>query len=214
LSVGLAASIAAIGAFTTSTLVSTHKTPNPVLAFGLSVLLFSAVVLAWLVVNWTLSFSSVFVVRDHSDSFGALASAARFSRERPWGLWTVNFWFGLAHLVLFFIATTAASMVIGLAQVFPGLLILLLLVILTLLYAAAADSIHVGRFAAWYYLVATPLFSEPESMPVSEAINATVTPLVRTEPAAPVQFPPEDDILSDIDARDSSSAASSQGPEV
>ena len=98
--------------------------------------------IAWLTVNWALSLSAVFAVRDRVDSFTALATAARFSKDRASGLWAIHFWFGLAHLSLFFVATTAASVVLGMAQLLPVVIVLTGLLIVTMLYFVAADSIR------------------------------------------------------------------------
>ena len=193
LTVGLAASIALVGSFVIPRYFSTPKSPKPALAFLLTLVLLSFVCVAWLVVNWTLSLSAVFAVRDRKDSFSALAAATRFSRERAGGLWAINFWFGLAHLTLFFIGTTAASMVLGLAQFLPSLLVLTGLGMLGLLYFIAADSVRIGRMAAWYCLAETPVNIASTPLPAAETLDAK-------QIAMP--FPPEDDILSEVETRE------------
>jgi hypothetical protein len=212
LAAGLAAVIAGVGAVVVPTVFSTRQSPKPGLAFVLTLVLLLLVSLAWQVVNWTLSLSAIFAVRDRSDSFGALAAAARFSRDRAAGLWAINFWFGLVHLALFFLGTTAASMILGLAQILPGALILTALLMVTLLYFVAADSIHVGRIAAWYCLAETPL------APVAAA---SIPPTSPAEPENPIpspamsmqEYPPEDDILSDVEAQ-AAAAPPPLGPEA
>ena len=192
LTVGLAASIAFVGAFVLPRYLSTPKSPKPALAFVLTLVLLSFVCVAWLLVNWTLSLSAVFAVRDRKDSFGALAAATRFSRERAGGLWAINFWFGLAHLTLFFVGTTAASMVLGMVQVLPGVLVLTALGLLALLYFVAADSVNVGRMAAWYCLADSPVYIAPPPLPPAKGFDSN---------QIAIQFPPDDDILIEVETR-------------
>jgi hypothetical protein len=83
--------------------------------------------------------------------------------------------------------------VLGLAQFLPGLLVLTGLGMLGLLYFIAADSVHIGRMAAWYCLVETPVNMAPTPLPAAETLNAK-------QIAMP--FPPDDDILSEVETRE------------
>jgi hypothetical protein len=192
-----AATIAAIGAILLPARILASRDGKPILAFVITLALLSLVGVLWTLMNWELSLSAIFAVRDGSDSFGALAAASRFSRDRAAGFWAINFWFTLTHAALFFVGTTAASMVLGMAGIVPAALVLAGVLIVTLLYFIAADWIHVGRMAAWFYLVVTPVvaLSPP---PVAAFATATATPAATV---ALAEFPAEDDILSDIEAR-------------
>ena len=201
----LMTSVGVIGTFILPARVFANYHPKPGWLFLWTLLLLGLVSLAWATLNWTLSLAGVFVVRDGRDAFGAMAAAARFSRERSGGLWAINFWFGLLHLTMFAIGMTIASSVVSMAQILPGRLILATLLLVALLYFVLADAIHVGRMAAWFCLAETPL--------TPEAVPPMPTPFL-AEPTVPaialpndlmttqsIEFPPEDDILSDIESR-------------
>jgi hypothetical protein len=182
-----AATIAAIGAILLPARILASRDGKPILAFVITLALLSLVGVLWTLMNWELSLSAIF----------AVAAASRFSRDRAAGFWAINFWFTLTHAALFFVGTTAASMVLGMAGIVPAALVLAGVLIVTLLYFIAADWIHVGRMAAWFYLVVTPVvaLSPP---PVAAFATATATPAATV---ALAEFPAEDDILSDIEAR-------------
>jgi hypothetical protein len=193
LAAGFAATIAAAGAILLPARMLTGHDSKPLLAFVVTLGLLSLIVFFWTLMNWGLSLSAIFAVRDGSDSFGALAAASRFSRDRASGFWAINFWFTLTHAALFFVGSTAASMVLGMAGLLPAALVLAGVLIVTLVYFIAADWVHVGRMAAWFCLV---------EMPIAAVSQAPVAAVPMPAPSLPLaEFPAEDDILSDIEAR-------------
>lgn len=202
LMLALATFIACIGAFVLPTRIFAPYHPKPGLLFLWTILLFSIVVFVWLTLNCTLALAAVFAVRDGKDSFRAMAAAAIFSRERSGGLWAINLWFGLMHVTVFVIGTTVASSILGMAQVLPAKLILSAIFVVTLLYFVLADAIHVGRMAAWFCLADISVLTDiPPAL-----ISFQPEPVGMSLPSAPTQtiwseFPPEDDILSEIESR-------------
>jgi hypothetical protein len=193
LAAAFAATIAAAGAILLPARILAGRDGKPLLAFVITLALLSLVVVLWTLMNWELSLSAIFAIRDGSDSFCALAAASRFSRDRASGFWAINFWFTLTHAALFFVGSTAASMVLGMARIVPAALVMAGVLIVTLLYFIAADWIHVGRMAAWFYLAEMPVVAVSPP-PIAVFATATATPAV-------ADFPAEDDILSDIEAR-------------
>ena len=201
----LATFVACIGAFVLPARVFAAYHPKPGPLFLWTLLLLSIVTFIWLTLNWTLSLAAVFAVRDGKDSFGAMAAAARFSCERSGGLWAINFWFGMMHATVFVIGTTVASSILGMAQVLPVRLVLSAILVITLLYFVVADAIHVGRMAAWFCLAEVPAIPGMTAAP--QPIDETQLELLEmVPPAVPIEsisseFPPEDDILSEIESR-------------
>jgi hypothetical protein len=200
--------VAVIGSVVLPARVFAAYHPKSGWLFLWTLLLLGMVSLIWATLNWSLSLAGVFVVRDGRDALGAMAAAARFSRERSGGLWAINFWFGLMHITMFAIGMTIASSVVSMAQILPGKVILTTLFLVALIYFVLADAIHVGRMAAWFCLAETPLMPPvvaematpflPEPVAESPVLPMTLT---TTES---IEFPPEDDILSDIESRSGS----------
>ena len=125
-------------------------------AAGMGFLVFLAIILlvnlAWLAVNWFLSLTSIFVVAREEDTFGAMGSAADFCRGRTGAISAVGFWFGLVHFAAFFVASSAAVLLLSFLTILPGVVVLCGVLLVTLLYFAVADYLYVGRLAAYVYL--------------------------------------------------------------
>jgi hypothetical protein len=172
----LAAIIGVVGAMLVARAVSSPEDPSPgkvLLIFGMLTMLIG---LACPLLNWYLSLAAIFVVRDKASAFGALAKATDLCRMRPGALAAAGTWFGIAHAIVFVVASSALAVPLGFAQVLPGGMVFGGVLLVTLLYFAVVDFLHIGRLATYVFLL-----EEPE-----------------LEPESPLLFPSGDDILSDI----------------
>ncbi len=155
----LAATAGCMGAMLLATAASPDKNPSP----GSAVLIFLTLVmlvgLAWTVVNWALSFASIFTVLDGHDALGALGAAIELYRTRTGAVLAAGSWFGLAHLVVFLIASSVVAFPLAFAGILPGAVVFGGVLMVTLLYFAVVDFLHVGRLAAYLYILEGP---EPE----------------------------------------------------
>ena len=151
--------------------------------------------LAWLVLNWFLSLAAVFAVADGQDSFNAVASAVRLCQTRFGPVIAASWWFALAHLVVFFMATSAVAFPLGFAEVLPGSAVFGGVLLVALLYFAAVDFLYMGRLAAYLTIVQQPDVPMPlppiaPSPPDRSQYSALI------QPGAGVD--PEEMILSDV----------------
>lgn len=152
----LAAAVGCLSAFLLGGAVSSTDDPSP----GSATLIFFFVVLlvwlAWSTLNWFLSLATVFVVVEGRDTFGAIVGAVDFCRRRTGSVFAVNTWFGLAHFVLFFIASSAVAFPLGFIGLLPKSVALGGVLLIALLYFAAADFLYVGRMAAYVSILLEP----------------------------------------------------------
>jgi hypothetical protein len=172
----LAAAVGIVGAVLVAGAASSPDDPSPgkvMLIFWLFTMLIG---LAWSTLNWYLSLAALFVVRDSASAFAALVKAADLCRTRPGPLAAAATWFGIAHAIVFVIASSAAAVPLGFAELLPGSMVFGGLLLVGLLYFAVVDFLFIGRLAAYVFLLEEP---EPGREP-------------------PMLFPSEDDILSDI----------------
>jgi len=144
------------GAIIVAGFASSDKDPQPGLAFLLFLPLAALVLLIWLALNWLLSLAAVFAVRDGEETIGAISAAVSLCRERTGAVAAVSCWTGLAHLVVFGMATTAVSVPLGMAGLLPGRLVLLGMILVTLTYFAIVDWIYVARLAGYVCILETP----------------------------------------------------------
>lgn len=157
----LAAILGVAGALLAARAASPADDPSPgsvLLIFWMLTLL---VGLAWSMLNWYLSLAAIFVVKDGASPFAALAAAMDLCRSRAGSIAAALIWFGVAHTAMFVLATSAAAVPLGFADVLPGGMVFGGLLLVTLLYFAAVDFLYVGRLAAYLFmtepLVAAPL---------------------------------------------------------
>ena len=168
----LAATVGVVGALLVARAASSPDNPSPGSVLLIFWTLAMLVGLAWSLLNWYLSLAAIFVVKDGASTFAALAAATDLCRSRPGSVAAAATWFGVAHTVMFVLATSAAAFPLGFADVLPGGMVLGGLLLVTLLYFAVVDFLYVGRLAAYVFMI------EPSS----------VTPQPQSD----------DDILSDI----------------
>jgi hypothetical protein len=166
----LAACVGCVGAMILAGFVSTKQNSAPELVFLVALTILFLVWLAWTSVSGFLSLASVFVVHGGEDTFGALSATADFCRDRRGPVAAVAAWFGLAHLVLFFVATSVVAFPLSFAAVLPIGLVLAAVALLALVYFALVDTLHVARLAGYVAILEAPP-AEPEP--------------IRTEPTAP-----------------------------
>jgi hypothetical protein len=190
----LAAICGCVGAVVLSAIASSAKGPHPAIAFLLMVPLVCLVWMFWSLLNWFLSLASVFVMRDHQDTFGSVSAAVGFCRRQMGGITSVGFWFGLAHLTAFIAASALVSFPIALSRAIPSGVVLGGVLLVTLLYFAVVDFLYAGRLAA--YVAITEL---REAAPVPLRILAAPPHGGQRLDLSSGPAPgPEDDILSDV----------------
>ena len=121
--------------------------------------------LAWSVVNWFLSLASVFAVIAGEGTFGSMAAAIRLCRNPTAPVFAVGAWFGMAHIVAFFLASSAVAFPLGFATVLPPAVVIGGVFVVTLLYLAAADFLYAGRLAAYVAIIEFPAALAPAPSP-------------------------------------------------
>jgi hypothetical protein len=183
----LAAILAVAGAGILTSLVSSSTNPRPGLVFILFLPLAGLICLASWALNWWLSLAGIFAVRDGDDALGSLSAAVAFSRDRAGSVLAVSIWTGLAHLVAFSVATTAASLPLGLFQVVPSRLVIAGLILVALAYFAVADWLYMARLAGYVCIAEMPdalAVSAPLPVPPSagQQSNPAQTTIDRDEP--------------------------------
>ncbi len=164
---------------------------------GIAALIFLAaaplVWLAWAMMNWLLSFASVYVVVRDKDAFGSIASAVQMPRASAGRVLVASTWFGLAHATAFVIATAMAGVVVALAGWLPPVVVFGGILLVTLFYFAVADFLYVGRLAAYVAIVEGPEKPPAEVKPVS-----AFSPPAGTTPPPESRVDPDELILSDV----------------
>jgi hypothetical protein len=172
----LAAAVGVVGAMLAASTASSPDDPSPGKMLLIFWLLTTLIGLAYPMLNWYLSLAALFVVRDKASVFSALAKTTDLCRLRPGSLAAAATWFGIAHAILFVVASSAAAVPLGFAEVLPGSMVLGGVLLVALLYFAAVDVLYVGRLATYVFLL-----EQPEPAP---------------EPPTPLWS--GDDIMSDV----------------
>jgi hypothetical protein len=152
----LAAIVGCISAFVLGGAASLAGNPAPGATFLVMLTVFLLVWLAWSVVNWILSLASIFVVVLGADTFGSITAAVNLCRDRTGSIFAAGTWFGLAHIVLFFVAGSIVAVPLGFAAIFPPAVAVGGVVVVALLYFAVADFLYVGRLAAYVAIIEFP----------------------------------------------------------
>ncbi|HMK23717.1 MAG TPA: hypothetical protein VK466_15405 [Terriglobales bacterium] len=166
-SLALAACGSILAALIFAGFASSKEHPHPGAVFLLSCMFVMAIWLIWSSISWFLSVASIFVLREGNDTFGSLRSTVEMCRDRFGPVMAVGTWFGLTHLVLFFVATSVVSFPLGFAQIIPPGIVLSAVLVLTLIYFAIVDTLHIGRLAAYVAILeAPPERPVPPHMPV------------------------------------------------
>jgi hypothetical protein len=147
--VAWAALIACLGTvlLASSVWASTHISVVDAVRLCLAVLFFAW--LAWAVLNWFLSLTSVFIVTGRAGILTALASTIRFCQEKIGPVLGVGAWFGLAHLGAFIAAWMSGFVVLGAIGTLRIGPVFFLEFALIAGYCVIADFLYTGRLAAY-----------------------------------------------------------------
>lgn len=187
--VAVALLVGLIGAGILASFFSPTKNPQPELVFVVFLPLAALVCFISWAFNWLLSLAATFTVRDREDVVGSLYAAVGFCRERTGAVFAVSVWTGLAHLVLFVIASTVASTLLGFAGLLPWRLVVLAVTLVTMGYFAIADWLYIARLAGYVCILEMP-----------EALRIVLPPRPPARMAPPVQTSIDRDelIVSDV----------------
>jgi hypothetical protein len=159
---GMAATIACFAVIMFAPLISTKEHPHPAIVFLLMLVFLSAVWLIWSSVSWFLSLASIFVVRNGESAFTAISSATNFCLTRGGPVAIIGTWFGLTHVVLFFVATSVIAFPLSLTPLLPFGVVVLVIAVFTLAYFAIVDTLYVARLAGYVAILeAPPIVPEP-----------------------------------------------------
>jgi hypothetical protein len=162
----LAALLAFVGAAILVSFASSEAHPRPALVFTLFLPLAALICIVWPMLNWLLSLACIFAVRDDDDAVGAISAALVFSQEHSGPIFAVSTWTGLAHLAVFSVGTTVASLPLAFVQVAPGRLIIAAVILVTLAYFAIVDWLYIARLAGYVCIAEMPeAMAEPSALP-------------------------------------------------
>jgi len=152
----LAAVLSIQGAAILAGLASSPERPQPGLAFLIFLLLAGLACLTVWILNWFLSLSAIFAIRDREDSRASLGSAVRLCRERFGAVVAVSSWSAIAHLVAFSGMMTVVSFPLALAPVINARLLIAVIALVLLAYLAVADWLYIARLAGYVCIVQMP----------------------------------------------------------
>lgn len=152
----LAACAGCGGAIIFAGFFSSDTDPHPGFVFFLALIISLLIWLAWSSISWFLALASIFVVNKKEDTFAAFASAVALCRQRFGPVMAVGTWFGVAHFVLFMVATSVVTFPLAFVQVLPVGFVLIAVLLLTLAYFAIVDTLHIGRLAGYVAILEAP----------------------------------------------------------
>jgi hypothetical protein len=174
--------------------------PLPALVSFLVFPLSGLICLVWWELNWLLSLAGIFAVRDGVDALGAIASAVTFCRDRSGAIFAVSTWTGVAHLVAFGAATTAASLPLAFIHVASARVVIAAVILAALAYFGVADWLYTARLAGYLCIAEIPdALRVPSPLPPTPP-PPTPSPDSQLGVSAPVQTTIDRDetILSDL----------------
>lgn len=152
----LAAAVGCLAALRAGGAVSPDSDPSPGSAFFVTLCIGLLVWLAWSAIHWFLSLASIFVVAQGRDTFSSVTAAVDLCGARAGAIFAVGSWFGLAHVVLFVIATSVVAVPMSVAPVLPAAMTFGGVLLVTLLYFAVVDFLYAGRLAAYVAILTFP----------------------------------------------------------
>lgn len=157
--VALAAVVAGVGSalLANGIWAATHLTATDAARIWLALLFL--IWTAWVVLNWSLSTSAIFVIVDRTPVLAAISAMVRWYRNRLGSVVAAGIWFGLAHAGAFIVASGAAFTVLGMASALGVGATIFLEMLIVAVYSAIADLLYTARLSAY---VAT-LRLEPSS---------------------------------------------------
>jgi len=160
-----AATIGCVGAMLLARTASSGESPSPGAAVAIFTLVLMLVVTASLMLNWFLSLASVFACSSRTDTFTSLERAVGVCRDRFGAVLAASSWFGLAHFIAFFVASSAVGVPLGFAGLLPSGVVIGGVLLVTLLYFAIVDFLYIGRLAAYVTIVEMPEMPESVDLP-------------------------------------------------
>ncbi len=167
--VSAAALLALLGTFVLAEAASPRANPSPAAAMLIFLMFVMGISLAWWLLNWILSLAAIFVVADGSGTFSAISRAIDLWRVRWGSIMAAGTWFGIAHTIVFFVATSVVAFPLAFAGVLPPGIVLGGVLLVGLLYFAAADFLYAGKMAAYVAIAKLP--DDPISVPgISDSI--------------------------------------------
>jgi hypothetical protein len=152
----VAACLASVGTLVLTKAASPAGDRSPGAAMLVFLTLVMGISLAWWLLNWILSLAAIFVVADGCGTFSAISKAMNLWRARWGSIMAVGTWFGIAHGIVFFVATSIVAFPLAFAGVAPPGIVLGGVVLVALLYFAAADFLYAGKMAAYVAIIAPP----------------------------------------------------------
>jgi hypothetical protein len=192
--IAAAATLGVFGAFLLARAASPPTNPSPGSTALIFLTLVMGIFLAWSFLNWILSLAAIFAVAEGSLTFNAISKAVDLWRVRSVSVLAASTWFGLAHFLVFVIASSIIAVPLGFAGILPPAIVLGGVLLVILLYFAAADFLYAGRMAAYVAMIQLPLepITSPEPPPLLLNPDHPATP-------APIARMDRDElILSDI----------------
>lgn len=172
----LATILALCAATIAASRISNPPNPRPGLAILVFLLIAGTVCTITPLLNWWLSFAAIFAARDRdNDPLSALSESIDLFRRRIGPILSVSTWTGLAHLVAFSVATTAASFSLAFLRIVPGRVVIAAIVLITLAYFAVADWLYIARLAGYIYIA-----EMPDAPPVTQTITTPQSPQLET----------------------------------
>jgi hypothetical protein len=122
-------------------------------ASRLFVLVSFFVSLAWVVLNWLLSVSAIFVVIDRSRTLGSIAATVRLCQQNPGPVLSTGALFGLVHIGAFIAASSVGFTLLGALGSVPAGLVWFAQAVLIFAYCAVADFLYTARLAAYVFII-------------------------------------------------------------
>jgi hypothetical protein len=152
----LAAIVGCVAAFLAGGAASPPDNSSPGSAMMVCLFIMMLIALAWCMLNWFLSLAAISVVAEGRDTFSAITGVVGLFRDRTGPILAANTWFGLAHLVVFFIAISVAGFPLALAGLLPAGIVSGGILLVALLYFGAVDFLYVGRLASYIVILKAP----------------------------------------------------------
>ncbi len=157
----------------------------------------------WIVLNWLLSFASIFSVRSGSlhdglvrngeNTIGSISAAISLLSERMGPVLAVSAWNGIAHLTALVCAGSAISALFAFVTILPVRLVALAIVVVALLYFAFVDWLYIARLAGYVSIAEIPEAFSPSPLRPTIPPNEN-----RSIPPLQTVIDREEPILSDL----------------
>src|ERR1700680_1731580 len=189
--IAAAATLGVFGAFVLARAASPPTNPSPGSAALIFLTLVMGIFLAWSFLNWILSLAAIFAVAEGSLTFTAISKAVDLWRVRSVSVLAASTWFGLAHFLVFVIASSIIAVPLGFAGMLPPAIVLGGVLLVILLYFAAADFLYAGRMAAYVAMIQSPL--EPITPPDPPPL--LLNPDHPANPPAPIARMDRDELI-------------------